>query len=121
MKSIFVAGSRKFFQDVEKFIELCKENNIEAANAGKVTDEEDSYESEKAALFGAFELIDKSYILYIIANDGYIGKTVALEIAYAFAKGKEIISSEELEDFSVRALVSKIMKLKEMIKYAKSS
>ena len=66
-------------------------------------------ESESSALKRAFESIGKSDVVYVVAKGGYIGKTVAMEIAYAFAKGKEIISSEVIEEFSARALVSKVV------------
>ena len=58
-------------------------------------------------------------MLYVVANNGYTGKTVALEIAYAFAKGKEIISSEELEDFSTKSLISKVIKPEELVEFTK--
>ena len=119
MKSLFIAGSRKFFDDIDKLVKRCKENGIVVSTAGKLLEHEDTSDSERNALFRAFERISKSDIVYIVANKGYIGKTVALEIAYAYAKGKEIISSEAIEDFSARALVSKVMTKEVLINYAK--
>jgi hypothetical protein len=118
MKTLFIAGSRKFFKDIEDFIELCRKNGIRAANAGKPSGP-DTFESEKKALLSAFRLIDDSDCVYVIASGGYTGKTVALEIAYAFARKKPIFSSEVLEDFSARALVSRTMKHEEIIEYAR--
>ncbi|MFH1977983.1 MAG: hypothetical protein ABIJ92_01510 [Candidatus Aenigmatarchaeota archaeon] len=120
MKSIFVAGSRKFYEDVEKIVELCKQNGIKVETAGKSQSTEDTLESESSALFRAFERIENADILYVSSKNGYIGKTVAMEISYAFSKNKEIISSEKIEDFSVQALVSKIMETEELVKYATS-
>lgn len=117
MKSIFIGGSRKFFDDVEKLVELLGENDIKAETAGKVLNQEDTFETEKSALFRAFEKIGNSEIVYIVAKDGYIGLTVALEIAYAHAKNKEIISSEEIKDLSARSLISKVMKPGDLIEY----
>ena len=119
MKSVFIAGSRKFYTEIESFLEKCKNNKVNASTAGKWAGEKDTFDSEKNALFSAFERIDKSGILYVFARDGFIGKTVALEIAYAFAKGKEIISSEEIKDFSARTLVSKVMSPEEFVENAK--
>ncbi|MFQ5647785.1 MAG: hypothetical protein ACE5FW_00965 [Candidatus Aenigmatarchaeota archaeon] len=120
MKSVFIAGSRKFYQDVEKLNKLCEEKGIEVSTAGKPSDQEDTFESEKSALFRAFKEMDKSDIIYIMAKGGYVGRTVALEIAYAFAKNKEIISSDTIEEFSARALISKVMGPEELVEYAKS-
>jgi hypothetical protein len=120
MKSVFVACSRKFFNGGEEVIRLCRDNGIRAANAGKLPDHDDTFESEKSALIEAFRRIDSSEILYVVARNGYIGKTVAIEIAYAFAKGKEIVSSEELEELSARSLISGVMKPGELIEHIKS-
>jgi len=121
MKSVFIAGSRKFSKDIERLVELCKENTIRGTTAGKILNQEDTSESEKSALLRAFQRIDNSDILYITANAGYTGKTVTLEVAYAFARNKEIISSETIEDLSTRALVSKVMKPEELIEHIKQS
>ncbi len=112
MKSVFVAGSRKFFEEIERLVRTLKEKGIEVFTAEKPKDIDT--ESEKAALLRAFQKIDKSDILYVFARDGYIGKTVAMEIAYAFSKGKKIISSEAIEEPSAKSLVSEIMNTKEL-------
>ncbi len=120
MKSVFVAGSRKFYEEIERLIEKLKENKIRVEKAGKSENtEEDTLESEKIALLNAFKKIDDFDILYVYSDNGYIGKTVAMEIAYAYARNKEIISSQELEEFSAQALISKIMNSDELIKYCK--
>ena len=119
MKSVFIAGSRRFSTEIEKLDKLCKENGIKSFTAGKILNKEDTFQSEKSALFRALHRIEISDIVYVMARKGYVGKTVALEIAYAFSKKREIISSEPIEDFSVRALVSKVMGHGELIKYAK--
>jgi hypothetical protein len=120
MKSIFVAGSRKFHSEIEKFLQACEKNGIKAQHAGKWEGGSDTFESESKALLTAFGRIESSDILYIFSGGGYIGKTVALEIAYAYAKAKEIISTEEIEDFSARALVSKTLSPEKLIEYIKS-
>jgi len=119
MKSVFIACSRKFNHDMLSFKEACRKEGIRAEDTGKVTDSEDTLESERSALLQAFRGIDNTDILYVIANGGYIGKTVAMEIAYAYSKGKKIISSEEIDELSARGLVSKVMGTEEFIKYAK--
>ncbi|MCK4669788.1 MAG: hypothetical protein KAT43_01200 [Nanoarchaeota archaeon] len=120
MKSIFIAGSRKFYDKVSNLIEEMKKNNIKADKAEEWDQtQEDTLESEKKALFLAFEKIDDADVVYIFADNGYTGKTVAIEIAYAYAKGKEVISSEEIEEFSARALISKIIKPEELIEYCR--
>ncbi|NOQ37427.1 hypothetical protein GQ472_00935 [archaeon] len=120
MKSVFLAGSRKFFDDIEKSVLVLKNNNINVATAGKWDNtQEDSLESEKSALLRAFKEIDRSDIVYIYAVEGHIGKTVAMEIAYAYARKKELIALHEIEDFSAQALISKVIDISELVEYCK--
>ena len=120
MKSVFIAGSRKFFEEIEKLVQQLKENRIKVATAGKwENSQKDTLESEKIALLNAFQKIDEFDICYIYSKEGYIGKTVAMEIAYAYAKKKELISSHKIEEFSAQALISKIMDSEELIKHCK--
>jgi hypothetical protein len=56
----------------------------------------------------------------VIASNGYVGLTTAMEIAYAHSKGKEVISSEQIEDLAVRSLVSGVMKPEELVDYIKT-
>lgn len=106
---LFVAGSRKFFKEMDNFVKLCKENGIEAKTSGKLVEEKDTLENQKDALLKAFRMIDASDLVYIFAKDGYIGKTVAMEIAYAFAKGKRLVASEVIDELSAMAMVSEII------------
>ena len=120
MKSVYIAGSRKFFDEIVKLVQTLKNANIKVATAGKWDkNQKDTFESEKNALLRAFKEMDNADITYIFASERYIGKTVAMEIAYAFAKNKELISSNEIEEFSARALISKIINPEKLIEYCK--
>ncbi len=106
---IFIAGSRKFHSEIQR---LCKELNkkgVKASTAGEWNSKiKDTFKSEKKALLNAFKKINTSNLVYIYAKDGYVGKTVAMEIAYAYAKNKKIISSEKISELSAKALITKI-------------
>jgi len=119
MKSIFIAGSRKFYDEIEKLVESLNENGVRAETAGKSEKKEDTPESEKKALLSAFGKIREADTVYVYAKGGYAGKTVCMEIAFAYSLGKEIISSEILSDFSARSLVSKVIPPEEIIKHPK--
>ena len=120
MKSVFIAGSRKFFDEIENTVSFLKADGIDVKTAGKWDKtKEDTPESEKEALLRAFKEIDKSDVLFVFSEDGYIGKTVAMEIGYAYSKGKEIISSSKIDDFSAQGLVSKVMGTKKLLDFVK--
>lgn len=118
MKSVFLAGSRKFFDKIEELTLKLKDNDIKASTAGKFDKtQEDTLESEKTALLRAFQKIDKSDIVYIYSEEGYVGKTVAMEIAYAYSRKKEIISSHLINELSAQSLISKIIKPEKLIEF----
>ncbi|MBI5391496.1 hypothetical protein HZB00_00680 [Candidatus Woesearchaeota archaeon] len=118
MRSVYIAGSRRFFNDINFFAGILKENNIEVRIPKKGLSDR-SFEKEKEALFRALKLIDSCGVFYVFSKGGYIGKTVAMEIAYAYAKGREIIAMEKIEERSAQALISKIMGKEELIGYCK--
>jgi hypothetical protein len=118
MKSVYIAGSRKFHADIEKLVQQLREYKINASNAGKWNRAQpDTTESEKRALLDAFRKIDEFDICYIYARDGYIGRTVAMEIAYAYSRKKELISSHKIEELSAQGLVARIMNPEELVRH----
>lgn len=118
---VFVAGSRRFAKEFGKAMKLFKESGIEAINAGKnISSKEDTLETVKADNERLFRRIDGSDVVFVIAKEGYVGYSVAMELGYAYAKGKEIISSEEINELAIRNLVSKVMPLEKLIEYLKS-
>ena len=96
-KKVFLAGSRKFADDLEHVFNLCKDAGIQVKK-GRDSIEELSLEEEKKVHKEMLNRIDKSDIIYIVTGDGYIGKTVAFEIGYAVGKKKEIISTKDIAE-----------------------
>lgn len=119
MKSVFVAGSRKFYHEIEGFISLLNKKGTKAETAGKFESDEDSAESEKKALLRAFQKIDESNIVYIYSKEGYVGKTVAMEIAYAYSKKKKVIASEKIAEYSAQTLVTEVIAPDEFVNFLK--
>jgi hypothetical protein len=108
MKSVFIAGSRKFYAKIEKLVEDLEKAGIRAQVAGKPRGpEKDTLASERKALLSAFRKIDASDFLYVYAKGGYVGKAVAMEIAYAHARKKIVLSSEKIGELSAQTLVTR--------------
>ena len=120
MPAIYIAGSRKFFDDIEKLAQVCAVHGV-IVHTPKKGLGDSGFDGEKEALFRAFALIDECSVMYVFARRGYVGKTVAMEIAYAHARAKKIISSEEIEEFSARALVSEVVPPEELVGYFKKT
>ena len=111
MPTVFLAGSRRFTAEIEQAQAAFRRAGVTALTAGKTT--EDTLASERAALLRAFTRIGGADAVYVV-TDGYAGKTVCMEIAYAWARGKPIYSSAELEELSARGLVERVMKAEEL-------
>jgi len=115
---VFVAGSRKFTKEFEEAMKKFEDSGIPALHGNKNIDSErDTLGTVKSDNERMFKRIDDSDVVFVIAKDGYVGYSVAMELGYAYAKGKDIISSEEIKELSVRNLVSKMMNLEDFIKY----
>lgn len=118
MKAVFVASSRKYYDTVYKIRGQLDKLGVKGFYPYKdEVDIEDDFAQKKRVTLQHLPEIDEVDVLYVVAKDGYVGFSVAIEIAYAYAKGKEIISSEPIKEFAVRALVSKVMTPEEFIFY----
>ena len=115
-RKVFVAGSRRFAEEFDIAMRRFKESRIIAVNGGKNLDSsKDTSATVKVDNERLFRRVDESDVVFVIAKEGYVGYSVAMTLGYARAKGKEIVSSEEIKELSVRNLVDKIMSLEEFI------
>ncbi|MBD3155385.1 MAG: hypothetical protein GF368_01895 [Candidatus Aenigmarchaeota archaeon] len=115
-EKVFLVGSRKFADKLDHVFNLCKNAGIRVKK-GRDSVKKLSSEEEKNAHKEMLNRIDNSDIIYIITEDGYIGRTVAFEVGYAVGKGKEIISTENIKEAGVSDFVSKILTPEEFLKY----
>jgi len=134
MKSVCICSSFKFYEKVLDLEKRLKDEGIKCLipvpskkyrkhdkpsefidNFDQIP-EEDKLEEAKRMALKHFERIDNADIVYIITQNGYVGKSVSMEVGYAHAKGKPIYSSGKLEDYAVMSLVDKILSEDELIK-----
>jgi hypothetical protein len=121
MKTIFVASSRKYYDEIKKIKTKLDKLGVKGFYPYFEFDDESVEKNEalkKKLTLGHFPEIDMIDVLYVFAKDGYVGYSVTIEMAYAYAKNKEIISSEPINEIAVKALVSKVMMPEEFIEYA---
>lgn len=120
MKKIFIAGSRKFYKEIDKLQDELLRIGIKVETADKSRDsEEDNLDNQTFVLLNAFKKIQEADVLYVYSKEGYIGKTVAMEIAYAHAMKKEIIAREEIKELSAQALITKNLNEEDLLNYCK--
>jgi len=109
--TVFVATSKRFYEEAEGIVERIKACDVMVhhpyfhLDPGAV-DADPEYKSR--VTLQHFPEIDDCDVFYALLPDGYIGCSVTIELAYAYAKGKEIVVSQAPTEFAVRALVTKI-------------
>ena len=120
MKTICVSSSSKFADKWKEIAKVLDEHGIKYFLPDDVSYKEPEKEivdnTLKATVMDEFfKFIDESDILYLLCPNGYIGISAAVEAGYAYAKGKEIISSELVGDIGIRPLVSDILDPLELV------
>ena len=108
---IFVATSKRFYKEAEGLVDRFKDCGAGVhhpyfhLDPGAVDADP---ELKRKVTLQHFPEIDESEIVYALLPGGYIGCSVTIELAYAYAKGKKIVASEPPGEFAVRALVSEV-------------
>lgn len=102
---IYIAGSRKYLSQICQLI-----SDLQNAGIAVVSTMTSNSLSEEEALNLSFKMIQSADLVYVYADNGYVGKTVSLEMGYAHALGKRIVSSEIIQDESIQSIVNAIRK-----------
>jgi hypothetical protein len=109
--TIFVATSKRFYDEAEQLVERIKACDVKVHHPYfhlDPTEVDADPEYKSRVTLQHFPEIDDSDIFYALLPNGYIGCSVTIELAYAYARGKEIVVSEAPTEFAVRALVTEI-------------
>jgi len=109
--TVFVATSKRFYDGAEQLVGRIKACDVMVHHPyfhldPTAVDADPDYKSR--VTLQHFPEIDDCDVFYALCPGGYIGCSVTIELAYAYAKGKEIIVSEPPAEFAVRALVTGI-------------
>ena len=109
--TVFVATSKRFYDEAEQLVEHIKDCGVMVHHPYfhlDPTEVDADPEFKSRVTLQHFPEIDDSDIFYALLPDGYIGCSVTIELAYAYARGKKIVVSEAPTEFAVRALVTEI-------------
>jgi hypothetical protein len=109
--TVFVATSKRFYDEAERIVERIKACDVMVYHPyfhldPAAVDADPEYKTR--VTLQHFPEIDACDVFYALLPNGYIGCSVTIELAYAYAKGKEIVVSEAPIEFAVRALVTEI-------------
>jgi hypothetical protein len=111
MKRLYVCGSFRFQCEIEKLERKLEKNNI----AHNILKSKNSH-----GILGCLRKINDSDIIYVVNPDGYVGKSVCVDIGYAHAKNKQIYAMCPIDDPPVENLINGIMTLDALIDLLKA-
>jgi hypothetical protein len=75
----------------------------------------DTYE----ATMRCFSKIDGCDIVYLVDDEGYVGKSGLVDTGYAYSKGKELYALEPIDDPAVTSLLKGVVNPQELVNIAK--
>lgn len=78
-----------------------------------------SKKAESRGVLGCLKKIDDADVVYIVNPEGYMGKSVSVDIGYAYAKNKSIYVMRRVKDPPVMALISGVLSPKALIGFLK--
>jgi len=97
LKKVYLCGSLRFLNEMEDLAR--KLGNFECQIPKK----------NNRGILRCLKTIDDSDVIYIVNPEGYVGKSVSVDIGYAFAKNKRIYAMCPIDDPPVGNLISRIM------------
>jgi nucleoside 2-deoxyribosyltransferase len=112
MKILYVCGSFKFIREMNELEEKLREENIEFRISEKMS---------SRGILGCLEKIDEADVVYVINPDGYVGKSVCIDIGYAYAKSKPIYVMYPIDDPPIMRMVKGVLSSEELFNLLKHS
>ena len=110
MKRLYVCGSFRFLREMEELEHTLEEENIEY---------QISKEMDGRGIRGCLKKIDGADVVYIVDPEGYVGKSVSVDIGYAYARNKPIYVMHSVDDPPVMGLVNAVLSPKSLIEVLK--
>jgi len=110
MKRVYVCGSFKFIDKIEDL-----ERSLRAAGVEFVV----SKSLDPRGISGCLEKIDKADVVYVVNPDGYVGKSVSVDIGYAYARNKPIYLMHPTDDPPIMDLVKGVLTFERLVDFVK--
>jgi len=110
MKRLYVCGSFRFTREMEELEGRLKEENIEYQISKRM---------DSRGILGCLKKIDDADVVYIVNPEGYIGKSVSVDIGYAYARNKPIYVMHPVDDPPVMDLIHSVLSPKALIAFLK--
>jgi len=110
MRRVYACGSLRFVDKIEELETRLKKENIECIA---------SKSKDARGILGCLEKIDSADVVYVVNPEGYVGKSVCLDIGYAYAKNKLIFVMCSVDDPPLMRLIDGTLSFEEVISFLK--
>ena len=110
MRVLYVCGSFRFRRKMSELEGRLKEENIEFRMSKKIG---------SRGILGCLKKIDEADVVYVVNLDGYVGRSVCVDIGYAYAKGKPIYIMCPIDDPPIMSMVKGVLSFEELINFLK--
>ena len=110
MKKLYICGSFKFIREMEGLERKLKGENIQFQTSKKM---------DSRGILGCLKKIGDADVVYIVNPGGYIGKSVSVDIGYAYGKNKPIYALHPVNDPPVMDLIDDILSPEALIDFLK--
>jgi hypothetical protein len=100
VKRLYVCGSFRFMREMEELERKLKNENIRFQISKKM---------DSRGILGCLEKIDVSDVVYIVNPESYVGKSVSVDIGYAYARNKSIYVMVSVDDPPVADLITGVL------------
>ena len=112
MKRLYVCGSFKFKREIEELECKLKEENIKCETSKEMSDR---------GILGCLEKVDYADIVYVVNPQGYVGKSVSVDLGYAYAKNKSIYVMNRVDDPPIMNLTNGVLSPEALIELLNES
>jgi hypothetical protein len=112
MNRLYVCGSFKFLREIEELECKLKEKNIKYETSKKMNNR---------GILGCLEKVDDADIVYVVNPQGYVGKSVSVDMGYAYAKNKSIYVMNRVDDPPIMNLTNGVLSPKALMELLKES
>lgn len=123
MKSVVISGSVRYVKEIMEWVKALKTAGVKVYHPKDLKfsnlSKEDLDYAVTGATFGYFYKIQKADVVLLFNKDKYAGVSTTLELGYATALGKPIVSLEEDEDVRRVLIEEQVKTPDELITYLK--
>ena len=110
MRKLCVCGSFRFTRQMGELAARLEEIGVEYQMSRKI---------DSRGILGCLEKIDEADVVYVVDPEGYVGKSVCVDIGYAYARNKPIFVMHLVNDPSLMDLIRGVLSFEELISFLK--